>query len=305
MIRLPRHFRLAPAAALALAISLALPVAGRAEIKVEPWTPIFQGVELAHGSADAAEPKLQQVIAIRIDLQARGIEFFSTPAGGHPPMETLSETPSDFLAHYHLQIALNANFYAPCCTPGEKNLDGLAISRGTVVSPAVAKGTGAKAFVVTLDNRAAIVATGEDFAPDQYWTAVAGSEIVLAHGQKPVLSETKLNQETHPRSVVGLTADGRYVILLAIDGRQPGYSMGATISEVGDWLLRFGASDGLNLDGGGSTALIRDRDGQPEVLNRPSGVALGSSDNAGKAEGERQQRSNGNNFGIFALPLKK
>ena len=59
----------------------------------------------------------------------------------------------------------------------------------------------------------------------------------------------------------------------------------------------------MNLDGGGSTAIVRAEDGKAAVLNRPSGVTLGSADNAGKAGTERVQRSNGNNFGVFAKPL--
>jgi phosphodiester glycosidase len=277
-----------------------------ATVVVSPWAPIFQGVEAAQGEADAAEPRLQQVNAMRVDLQAPGVELFSTPGGAPPPKETHSETTSEFLVHYHLQAAINGNFFEPCCAPGDKDLEGLAISRGVVVSPPVAKGNGSKVLVVTRDNHASIMSSAAGFVTAPYWTAVAGSAIVLVGGAKPALPATKFNTEIHPRTAVGVSRDGRYLILLVIDGRQPGYSMGATMDEVADWLLRFGASEGLNLDGGGSTALVREAEGgHVAVLNRPSGVALGSSDNAGKAGEERQQRSNGNNLGVFARPLSR
>ena len=275
----------------------------RAAVTVGQWKPIFKGAELAAGAADAAEPRLQQVRAVRVDLRDPAIELFSTPSNGPAPLETTSETTSEFLVHYGLQVAINANFYDPCCTPGDKDLLGLAISRGTVVSPPVTTGTGSKALVITRDNHATITTTGERFSTHDIWTAVAGSEIVLLGGAKPKLAETEFNKVAHPRTAVGVSKDGRYLILLVIDGRQPGYSLGATMDEVAEWLLRFGASDGLNLDGGGSTALVREQGGKPAVLNQPSGVALGSSDNAGKTGGARQQRSNGNNFGVFAKPL--
>jgi hypothetical protein len=275
----------------------------RAATKVEPWTPIFQGVEFARGEADEGEPRLQKIFAVRVDLRAPGIELFETPDNGAAPLETTSETTGEFLAHYKLQVAINANFYAPCCTPGDKDLIGLAVSRGTVVSPPVEKGTGSAALVITRDNHATITKTAADFSTANVWTAVAGSEIVLVGGAKPALAESEFNKTAHPRTAVGISKDGRYLILLAIDGRQPGYSLGATMDEVAEWLLRFGASEGLNLDGGGSTALIRADGDKPVVLNQPSGVALGSSDNAGKSGGERQQRSNGNNLGVFARPL--
>ena len=182
-------------------------------------------------------------------------------------------------------------------------LPGLAVSRGSVVSPATATGIGSKVLTITRDNRVTVATTGVDLKAENIWTAVAGSEIVLVGGAKPKFPETAFNRTPHPRTAVGVSKDGRFSLLLAIDGRQPGYSMGATMDEVAEWLLRFGASEGVNLDGGGSTTLVREQDGKAVGLNQPSGVALGSGDNAEKPGTERAQRSNGNNLGVFARPL--
>ncbi|BDU72523.1 phosphodiester glycosidase family protein [Mesoterricola silvestris] len=267
----------------------------RAQVKVEPWVPAYQGVELASG--EAPEPRRQKAFAVRVDLRAPGVRLFATPHAGSK--ETTSETTGEFLAHHRLQVAINANFYDPCCTPGDKDLLGLAMSGGQVVSPAATHGIGQAALVATRDNFATILKTGPDFRTSGLWTAVAGTEVILADGVRSV-APIPFNKATHPRTAVGLSRDGRYLILLVIDGRQAGYSVGATLDEVVDWLLRFGAADGLNLDGGGSTALVREVEGQPRLVNHPSGVALGSTSNAG---GEPQQRSNGNNLGVFARPL--
>lgn len=285
-----------------LVFLLALATA-RGAVRVGAWEPIFVGVELARGEADEAEPRVQRVTAVRVDLRAEGVEFYSSPRSAPAPKETTSETTGEFLRHYHLQVAINANFYAPCCAPGEKDLIGLAVAGGAVVSPPVAKGVGSRVLTLTRDNHAAVSVTAAGFDVSRVWTAVAGSEIVLRGGATPPLVDNEFNRTPHPRTAVGVTQDGRHLILLTIDGRQPGYSVGATMQDVADWLRRFGASDGLNLDGGGSTALVRERGGQAELLNQPSGVALGSSDNAGRKGGERLQRSNGNNFGLFARPL--
>jgi uncharacterized protein YigE (DUF2233 family) len=277
--------------------------AAQAEVKVGKWEPLFRGVEFAAGSADTDEPRVQQVRAIRVDLRAPGIELFSSPSNGDAPLETTSETTTEFLQRHKLQVAVNANFYAPCCSPGDKDLQGLAMAKGEVVSPPVASGLGHPALVVTRDHRAKVVATAADFATKDYWTAVAGSAIVLAGGKRPEFPQTTFNTTAHPRTAVGISQDGRYLILLVIDGRQPAWSDGAPIEEVADWLLRFGAHDGLNLDGGGSTALVRAAGDKAVALNRPSGVAPGSAENGGKAARERVQRSNGNNFGVWAQPL--
>jgi exopolysaccharide biosynthesis protein len=74
----------------------------------------------------------------------------------------------------------------------------------------------------------------------------------------------------HPRTAAGVSADGRTLILLVIDGRQPGHSVGATLIELADLLLELGAHDAVALDGGGSTSFhLRRADGSI-ATNRPS-----------------------------------
>ena len=68
-----------------------------------------------------------------------------------------------------------------------------------------------------------------------------------------------------PRSAVGQLADGR-IVLVAVDGRQPGYSIGLTSFELAQTLVRFGAVTGMGLDSGGSTTMAFDG----TLLNRPS-----------------------------------
>ena len=273
---------------------LAGPVA--AAITREAWTPLFQGVEWARGEADKSEPRRQRVVAVRVDLRAPGIEFFATAANGDQPLETTSETTSEFLARNGLQVAINANFFSPCCAPGDKDLAGLAISRGEVVSPQEVRHHGAGVLLLTRDNRATIaVMDATVLRTREVWTAISGSGVVLVGGEKPARPTKAFATLAHPRSAVGVTKDGRYLILVAIDGRQSGHSDGATLAEVADWLTRFGAHDGLNLDGGGSTALVAESGGRAVALNRPSGAVRGSV--------ARQERSNGNNFGLWARPL--
>ena len=72
----------------------------------------------------------------------------------------------------------------------------------------------------------------------------------------------------HPRTAVGVRADGR-VVLVAVDGRQPEKSVGMTIAELTALLRELGAVEALNMDGGGSTTMVvRDR-----VVNNPSDLA--------------------------------
>lgn len=61
----------------------------------------------------------------------------------------------------------------------------------------------------------------------------------------------------NPRTALGQRADGA-VLLLTIDGRQAS-SLGATMSDMVDVMLAFGAVNAGNLDGGGSTVCYYDK----------------------------------------------
>lgn len=58
----------------------------------------------------------------------------------------------------------------------------------------------------------------------------------------------------NPRTAIGQRADGA-MLLLAIDGRQSN-SIGASLADVRDVMLDFGAVNAANLDGGSSTTMM-------------------------------------------------
>ena len=68
-----------------------------------------------------------------------------------------------------------------------------------------------------------------------------------------------------PRSAIGQHRDGR-LVLVAVDGRQPGYSIGLTSYELAQALVRLGAVTAIGLDSGGSTTMAF----EGALLNRPS-----------------------------------
>lgn len=76
------------------------------------------------------------------------------------------------------------------------------------------------------------------------------------------------------RTAVGITAGGRQVLLLALDGA-PEYRSGMTIAEVAATLRDLGAEDGFSLDGGGSSTLVARAAGATAVTvrNHPTGGA--------------------------------
>lgn len=60
-----------------------------------------------------------------------------------------------------------------------------------------------------------------------------------------------------PRSTIGQTKNGD-MLLLVVDGRQVGYSLGCTVADCTDIMLRYDAYQGMNLDGGSSSVMWYD-----------------------------------------------
>lgn len=60
-----------------------------------------------------------------------------------------------------------------------------------------------------------------------------------------------------PRTAIGQRKDG-IVLLLVIDGRRPGHSLGVDMVELTNILLKYGAYNASNLDGGGSSSMVVD-----------------------------------------------
>jgi hypothetical protein len=69
----------------------------------------------------------------------------------------------------------------------------------------------------------------------------------------------------NPRTLAGTTPGGD-LLLVAVDGRQPGYSVGASFEESAGIMASLGADEAVNLDGGGSTTMTVDG----RLVNRPS-----------------------------------
>jgi exopolysaccharide biosynthesis protein len=73
-----------------------------------------------------------------------------------------------------------------------------------------------------------------------------------------------------PRTAIGQTKDGK-VLMLAIDGRQLS-SLGASLREVQDLMLSYGAYNAANLDGGSSTVMYYNENGSGSpIVNNPCG----------------------------------
>lgn len=261
-----------------------------AEIKLSSWTPIFTGIDQASISIDGKDASV--AYAMRVDLRAKGISFIGTPHTG--TLDTVSDTVSDFAAKNHAQVAINTGFFSPCChaVAESKDILGLSIVDGKIVSPPSDNGKYNDALLIAQHNKATIATVSSTTNLSKVLVAVAGSAVIVQKG-KNTGDVNKLNgaDAANPRTAVGLSKNRRYLYLIVVDGRHPGYSIGTTNRETADMLIRLGAYTALNLDGGGSTTMVKQNtQGSIEIVNRPSG---------GK------ERFDASALGVRARPLRK
>ncbi len=85
----------------------------------------------------------------------------------------------------------------------------------------------------------------------------------LVIGSKDSWIGVTTNRE--PRTAIGIKNDGK-VVLITIDGRQPGYSVGMTGKEMAEYLIQYGVRNAAMLDGGASTEMIV----EGKIVNKPS-----------------------------------
>lgn len=187
-------------------------------------------------------------------------------------------------------LAINANYFGWLGkkAAGEPSqIMGLCVSDGVIVSPPrVHEGKPDPALIVVgegLSRRAQIGRLGlADIAGATHGVAGIGASstsdlegsLLLTDGVNTAEQARVEPLVRHPRSAVGVNAEGTTLYVVAIDGRQPAHSVGVTLPELADYLKSVGARNALNLDGGGSTALIyrsRLEDGSVrELTNKPS-----------------------------------
>jgi hypothetical protein len=109
-------------------------------------------------------------------------------------------------------------------------------------------------------------ATLRSHLPGKPRFALGGESLLLSKGRVRVSDDRIL----HPRTAVGIDRDRQRVLLLVVDGRQR-HSRGYTLVETARLMKRLGAESALNLDGGGSSAVVgRDRERARRLLNQPS-----------------------------------
>lgn len=255
---------------------------------------LFMGVEYIRDVRRKPRPVIIHVVKVTLDVP--GIGFLVTPGDPRKLRPLQARTTSQFLREFGLQVAINGDFFFPWHSNAPWDyyphvgdpveLEGFAASRGTVYSDHPVKNAFPTLYL-SRDNRASF-----EKPEGPVYNAISGLLMLLRNG-KPVPLPANIDDVPEPRTAVGVDKERKHLILIIVDGRQPNYSEGVSMKELAEIFRTYGASDVLNLDGGGSSTLvIEGPDRKPEVLNCPIDNHIPG-----------RERPVANHLGVFALPL--
>lgn len=222
------------------------------------------------------KPRRMVAYVARIDLNVPGISFTGTerdPLWGRPMpdytnetwlVNTKRETTADFMRRKrsegkNVEIAVNTSGWRPWggagCYSTYAALYRYAASEGMEVSHGKDPERGVF-FIVRKDGQVLIRPHVPVSMTNDVTIAVYGNRRILRRGVRTADADPAKAVDVHPRTAFGLSRDRKTFVILAVDGRQPGYSEGATCADLADLLLREGCWDAINMDGGGSTSLV-------------------------------------------------
>jgi hypothetical protein len=105
-------------------------------------------------------------------------------------------------------------------------------------------------------------------APMSIVTAVGGGPLLVRNGlpfDDPAAPAPQERDVRYPLTGAGLSGDGRTLLLVVVDGRRPGVSVGITRPMLGALFIALGASDAMAFDSGGSSEMVARHLGDPGV----------------------------------------
>lgn len=197
---------------------------------------------------------------------------------GAGPAEAILTDPFILATNAHVVAAINANAFAaiPDST-GKRDTNWHVGQFVDIVGDAIHNGVARS----SKDNRAVNdVVFGMTEAGQAYIgpasSAPAFREAVNGWSIGRLVEAGKAIPDTggvrNPRTAIGIDKSGRWLYLVVVDGRRPGYSNGVNPRELANEMIRLGSYQALNVDGGGSSImLLADSSGTLRTVNRPSG----------------------------------
>lgn len=214
------------------------------------------------------EPRLWIAHIITIDLHTAGISFLVTPPDDRKSANPLNaRTTSTFLRDYNLQIAVNGDGFTPWHS--HSFLDYYPHAGDPVTPQGFTASLGKK---YAEGNRPILYISKDNVAQfeqprGRVYNAISGSHMLIVEGE---LIEGLDSEIPAPRTAIGVDFGPDRLVIVVVDGRQPFYSEGATLTQLADLMIEYGVYTAMNMDGGGSSTLvIADKNGKAQVINSP------------------------------------
>jgi len=221
----------------------------------------------------------ERLFVAEVDLKNPHLHLRVAPGGPDPDgsgsWQTTLMQPTKIAARDHFDLVINGDFFDARNTKDGEGTNALFRANGwaRVEGPAMTDGrawstsTDAKPCLVVHKNKTVAIETRTSPGPDD-WEVVAGNGLMV-HAGAAVAYKNKVR---HPRTVVGLNAARDRLMILVVDGRQPGIAQGMNYDDLAREMLRLGCSEALNLDGGGSSVMaIRENEiSAMKILNHPT-----------------------------------
>jgi MYXO-CTERM domain-containing protein len=221
------------------AVGLAVVLFAGSARAADAWSDPFPGVKRLHRTGGN-----QNINALVVDLCAAGVSVRATATGER------GRRVSSFASAVGAQAAINGDFFS-----SGYSTDGLAMSGGALWPGESDHGyVGPIAFG---DRRVALIPHEVVAGPEPWMREiVSGHPTLIAGGAlRDNNGDTGLCTARHPRTAVGLSEDKTKLFMVVVDGRST-TRIGMTCGELGNLMKELGAHDALNLDGGGSSAMV-------------------------------------------------
>ncbi|MFB3895998.1 MAG: phosphodiester glycosidase family protein [bacterium] len=220
--------------------------------------PITDGISYHHIQSDTDTP-LRNISILTIDLNNPNLSV--TVATAYNGLERVSS-----IVHRNQAVAgINGGFFS--FSP--KVPVGLVITNGKLVCPPLSDKPARAAIGITSTHKTVFDRVGYQDGKlmsinstdwSEVTEALGGVSMLVRNGQPyvSVLDDAggkSFRITTHPRTAVGVTKDNK-LIWVIVDGRQPNLSNGISLDDLANLMIKLGAVDAMNLDGGGSSTLV-------------------------------------------------
>lgn len=182
-----------------------------------------------------------------------------------PRLGKVGSTTSQIIEYYDAVGGINAGGFEDDALGTGGKASGIVIQDSELKTSSA----GGSYKVVGIDNQNRMIVSNSmgytKMKELNFVSAVTFGPVIISNGN-PTIRSGDGGWGIQPRTAIGQKKDGT-ILMLVIDGRQAS-SIGATLKNVQDIFLQYGAYNAFNLDGGASSTMVYDGD----LINSPSDI---------------------------------